>query len=335
MNTDDPEPLVTLGLSFWRAKAVMTAVDTGVFAALAKGACDATTLCTRLGFHGRGASDLFDVLVALGLLARADGRYANTPMAARYLDPAQPEYIGGLFELGERRLYPVWTKLGAALRSGTPQNEASAQDDYYGELSRDDDRLRVFLGGMTGLSAAAARHIAQRSFWADYRTFLDLGGAEGGTSVQLALAHPQLSGGSFDLPPIEPYFDRYVARFGLGERLRFFAGDFFDGPLPCADALVMGHVLHNWGLDDKRTLLAKAYDALPSGGVLVIHEVLIDDPRRDHAAAMLMSLNMLLVTREGFGFTGAQCREWLTETGFRNVRVEHLAGAEWMIVGFK
>jgi hypothetical protein len=332
---DDPEPLVALATSFWSAKAVMTAVDLGVFAALADGAEDGPALASELGFHGRGALDLFDALVAIGLLEREDGRYSNAPIAARYLDPAQPTYIGGLFEMTNQRLFPVWTRLGTALRTGQPQNEASEQDDYYGELSRDRDRLRVFMGGMTGLSAAAARHLAKRSFWADYSTFVDVGGAEGGASVQLALAHPKLTGGSFDLPPIAPYFERYVARFGLADRLRFFPGDFFAEPLPKADAIVMGHVLHNWNLEQKRMLVRKAYDALPSGGVLVVHEVLLDDERRRHAQALLMSLNMLLVTREGFGFTGEQGRTWMAEAGFAQPRVEHLAGAEWMIVGIK
>ncbi|HVJ19686.1 MAG TPA: methyltransferase [Polyangiaceae bacterium] len=329
------EPLVELGLGFWKAKAVMAAVDLGVFAALARGPRSGAALASELALAGRGAYDFFDALVALGLLERHDKTYSNTPLADRYLDPAKATYVGGWLELGSTRLYPVWSQLESALRSGEPKNEAKDVPDYYGNLGQNSDRLAVFLRGMTGLSAAAGRAIARKLPWADFRTFVDVGGAEGAVSVQLALAFPHLSGGTFELPVVEPYHDAYVRSFGLGDRLRFHGGDFFHDPLPSADVILMGHVLHNWGLEQKRTLLRKAYEALPPRGMLVIHESLIDDDRRSNALGLLMSLNMLLVTREGFGFTGAECQDWLRATGFSETRVEHLVGAESMVIGIK
>jgi hypothetical protein len=132
-----------------------------------------------------------------------------------------------------------------------------------------------------------------------------------------------------------PIFDAYVARFGLGERLTFTAGDFFADPLPEADVLVMGHILHDWDLDEKRLLLRKAYDALPDGGALIVYEAIIDDDRRGNAFGLLMSLNMLIETPGGFDYTGADCRAWMRETGFRESYVEHLVGPDSMVVGIK
>ncbi len=331
----DPQPILELGVSFWKAKAVMTAVELGVFAALARGPRSGEALTSELGLAGRGAYDFFDALVALGLLTRQDRRYANSELADRFLDPAKPSYVGGWLELGGSRLYPVWGQLAAALQDGEPRNEAHSEPDYYTNLGRDSDRLAVFLRGMTGLSAAAARAIAHKLPWSDYRTFVDVGGAEGGLAVQLALAHPHLTGGTFELPGVERYHDAYVKSFGLGDRLRFYGGDFFKAPLPNADVIVMGHVLHNWGLPEKRSLVQKAYDALPKKGMFVVHESLIDDDRRSNSLGLLMSLNMLLVTREGFGFTGAECQRWMREAGFSQTRVEHLSGAESMVIGIK
>src|SRR2546430_14410922 len=233
------------------------------------------------------------------------------------------------------RLYPVWGQLAEGLRSGLPRNEAKDEPDYYANLGRSDDRLAVFLRGMTGLSAAAARVIAEKAPWGDYATFIDVGGAEGGLAVQLATAHPHLTGGNFELPGVRPYFDAYVNGFGLGDRLRFHSGDFFADPLPKADVIVMGHVLHNWNRDQKRALVRSAWAALPSGGMFLVHESLIDDDRRDNALGLLMSLNMLLVTREGFGFTGPECQAWMYEAGFAKTRVEHLVGSESMVMGIK
>jgi hypothetical protein len=134
---------------------------------------------------------------------------------------------------------------------------------------------------------------------------------------------------------VQPFFEERVAQFGLSQRLRYVAGDFFRDPLPSAEVLVMGHVLHNWNLEQKKLLIAKAYAALPVGGALVIYEALIDDDRSENAFGMLMSLNMLLVTAGGFVFTGAQCASWMNEVGFRDTRVEHLQGPDSMVIGLK
>src|SRR6185503_13585772 len=151
---------------------------------------------------------------------------------------------------------------------------------------------------------------------AEYRTFVDVGCAEGGLAVEVARANPHLEGGGFDLEQVGPIFEAYVRRHGLEDRVTFRAGSFFDDPLPSADVLVMGHILHDWDLGQKRMLLAKAYEALPEGGALIVHEALIDDDRSQNALGLLMSLNMLIETPGGFDYTGADCQGWMKEAGF-------------------
>ena len=331
----DVTRLLLLGLDFWKAKAVLSAVELGVFAQLSRGPLSAEELARALGLHGRGARDFFDALVALGILTRAEERYSNGFAAGEYLVPRKPSYMGGALELANSRLYPVWGKLTDALRTGLPQNEAQQESDYYGSLSRDRERLGMFLRAMTGLSMASSRAIARKFPWNNYQTFVDVGGAQGELSIELASRHPHLRGATFDLPPVQPFFEERVAQFGLGERLRYVAGDFFRDPLPEAQVVIMGHVLHNWSLEQKKILIARAFAALPTGGVLVIYEALIDDERRQNAFGMLMSLNMLLVTSGGFVFTGTECAEWLSEAGFRETRVEHLQGPDSMVIGQK
>jgi O-methyltransferase domain len=117
--------------------------------------------------------------------------------------------------------------------------------------------------------------------------------------------------------------------------LHFYTGDFFQDALPPAEVLVMGLVLHDWNLAEKRLLLRKAYEALPPGGALIVYEALIDDHRSAHAFGLLMSLNMLIETPGGFDYTGADCVAWMREAGFRDLRVEHLIGPYSMVVGLK
>lgn len=331
-----PEAIMQLGLAFWGSKTLLSAVELGLFSELASaGALEGEELRERLGLHPRSAADFFDALVALGMLEREDGRYANTPATELFLDRAKPSYVGGILEMNNARLYEFWGSLTEGLRTGVPQNEAKGGDDFFEALYADPERLAQFARAMSAISGGAGQVIAAKFPFRDHGSVIDIGCAEGAVPVQIAMAHEHITGGGFDLPPIEPIFDAYVARAGLSDRLSFTPGDFFADPLPQADVLVMGHILHDWDLDQKRQLLQKAYDALPEGGALIVYEALIDDERRSNAFGLLMSLNMLIETPGGFDYTGADCRGWMRETGFRESYVEHLAGPDSMVVGIK
>lgn len=335
--TVKPDQIMQLGLGFWASKTLLSAVELELFTELAKGQRSAEDIGKRFNLHPRGLRDFLDALVALRMLDRdAQGNYSNTPESETFLDKAKPSYIGGMLEMGNLRLYPFWGSLTEALRTGQPQNEAkSGGGDFFGALYADPDRLENFLSAMTGLSLGAARAIAQKFPWDKYQNFIDVGGAQGGVSVEIALAHPHLKGGSFDIPATGPVFERYVAKHRLQDRLRFYPGDFFNDKLPPADVLLMGHILHDWNLEEKRMLLKKAFEALPDGGALIVFEALIDDERRENAFGLLMSLNMLIETPGGFDYTGADCSQWMREAGFRETKVEHLIGPDSMVIGIK
>lgn len=330
-----PDRIMQLGLGFWGSKTLLSAIELGLFTELAKGPLDAATIQNRLGLHPRSARDFFDALVALGMLRRTGTRYANTPETALFLDRAKRSYMGGILEMANARLYRFWGSLTEALHTGKPQNEDKMGGDFFGTLYTDPRRLEGFLKAMTGLSLGAARVIAKKFPWRKYRTFMDIGCAQGGVPVEIALAHKHLSGGGMDLPVVRPIFEAYVREKGLEGRLRFHAGDFFKDQLPKIDVLIMGHILHDWNLEEKMMLLRKAYDALPAGGALIVHEAIIDDERKRNAIGLLMSLNMLIETHGGFDFTGADCRRWMKDVGFTKTRVEPLVGPDSMVVGIK
>jgi O-methyltransferase domain/Dimerisation domain len=331
-----PDHIMDVVMGFMSAKTLMTAVELGLFSVLGDGALDAEHLRQRLELHPRSAHDFFDTLVALGLLERDGGRYSNTLATGLYLDRAKPSYIGGLIEMLSARLYPFWGSLGEALKTAIPQNESKTHGpDFFQALYADPARVRLFLQAMTGISLPSAKAIARKFDFSRYETFADVGAAQGGCAVQISLAHPHLRGSGFDLPVVGPVFEEYVASFGLSDRLRFVPGSFFTDPLPRADVLVMGHILHDWNLDEKRALIRKAYEALPPGGAFIVYEALIDDQRRQHVNGLLMSLNMLIETPGGFDYSGADGASWMREAGFRDTYVEVLAGLDSMLVGFK
>ena len=335
-NALTPEHILQTGLGFWASKALLSAVEMEVFTELAKGPEDLHSLTGRLGLHPRSSRDFLDALVALGFLERHDGKYSNTPSTDVFLDKHKPSYIGGMLEMANKRLFQHWNHLTTALRTGENQNEAAhGEPDVFATLYADPARLKGFLRAMSGISHGANMTIAAKFPWANYKSAADCGTAQGDLIVQVALKNPHINGMGFDLPEVAPIFEEYVEANGLSSRVHFQAGSFFTDPLPNVDVIMMGHILHDWNLDEKKLLIRKAYDALPEGGAFIAYDAMIDDDRSKNAMGLLMSLNMLIETPGGFDYTGADCVDWLKEAGFRETRVEHLAGPDSMAVGIK
>jgi hypothetical protein len=330
-----PENIISIGLGFWNAKTLLSAVELGVFTALAEQPADLTILSQRLGLHERAAQDFLDALVALNLLEREEGVYRNTPETGLFLDRAKPSYVGAILEMANARLYASWGSLTEALRTGKRQSENREEDDLFAALYADPERLRGFLSAMSAISCGPAQAIANRFPWKNYATFVDIGTAQGMVPATLARAHPHLTGVGFDLAPVKPLFEDFIAQLGLSHRVVFDSGDFFKDALPRGDVIIMGHILHDWNLAQKRALLAKANDALPKGGAVIVYDAIIDDARRVNAFGLLMSLNMLVETPGGFDYTAADCQGWMRAAGFAATRVEHLLGPDSMIIGVK
>lgn len=331
-----PEKILQIGLGFWASKTLLSAVEMEVFTELAKHPEDLETLTGRLGLHPRSARDFFDSLVALGFLERNDGIYSNTPSTDLFLDKKKPTYIGGILEMSNQRLYPHWARLTLALRTGQPQGEAGPDaKETFAALYADPARLKSFLKAMTGVSRGANLAIAAKFPWANYRTVVDAGPAQGDLLVQVAHKNQHLLGIGFDLPEVGPIFEEYVEENGLASRVQFQPGSFFTDPIPRADVIMMGHILHDWNLEEKRMLIAKAYDALPKGGALLVYDAIIDDDRSKNAFGLLMSLNMLIETPGGFDYSGADCIGWMKDAGFKGAHVEHLVGPDSMVIGIK
>src|SRR6266542_2479915 len=321
--SDDPTPdqIMQVGLGFWGSKTLLSAVEMELFTELARHPESGEALRDRLGLHPRSSQDFLDALVALGFLERREGVYRNTPSTDFFLDKRKPSYIGGILEMANLRLYPFWNNLTTALRTGELQNEAKGGGtSFFAALYADPERLKGFLKAMTGLSNGANRAIASKFPWNNYKTAADIGTAQGDLIVQVAMAHPHISGIGFDLAEVGPIFEDYVAANGLSSRVAFHSGSFFQDSLPKAEVVMMGHILHDWNLEEKQILMRKAFEAIPEGGALIVYDSIIDDERCKNVFGLLMSLNMLIETPGGFDYTAADCMRWMKEAGFRETR---------------
>ncbi|MFJ5225039.1 methyltransferase [Streptomyces sp. NPDC088400] len=326
----EPAALLELGQSYWASKTLLSAVELGLFSLLAGEPAREPEIRERLSLHPRAVRDFLDALVGLGALEREGDVYRNSPAADLYLDEAKLPFRGGFLKMLNWQ-FNLWAQLTELLRTGAPQTKGPTHfDEFYAKP----EAVRGFMIAMDGANALVGPALAKEFDWSGRRSFIDIGGARGNLAAAIAKVNPHLRGKSFDLPPVEPFFDEHMDRLGLAGQLDFHAGDFFTDPLPTADVLVFGHVLHDWNDEQRLALLRKAHDALPEGGAVLIYDALIDDERRD-PKNLLLSLNMQLVTAGGSEYTGADCRSWLAEAGFGRTETVPLTDADMLIVGHK
>ena len=340
MNTVSPARIMEVGMAFWPAKVLLSAVELGLFTEIGAYSKTGRELQDALGLHPRANPDFFDTLVALRFLERdGDGpeaRYRNTVETALFLDRSNPHFIGGFLEMANARLYPFWGDLTEALRTGSPQNEVKhSGTSVFAELYSKPERLEQFMDAMSGISAGNFQAFADKFDFSPYHTLCDVGGATGQLSMVVARKHPRIRCTSADLPAASAIAERKIAAAGLADRVSAQPLDFFADPLPKADVITMGMILHDWNLEKKMHLIRAAYDALPAGGAFVVIENLIDDARRENAFGLMMSLNMLIEFGDAFDFTFADFSGWCREVGFGRTEVIPLAGPASAGVAYK
>jgi hypothetical protein len=336
----DPSHILQVGMGFWPSKTVLSAVELELFTQLGAESMTGEELGERLGLHPRAIYDFLDTLVALRFLERdgdgTDGRYRNTADTAAFLDKSRPTYIGGILEMAGARLYRFWGDLTQALQTGKPQNEIKhTGKPMFEELYSDPSRLEQFMAAMAGISLANFQALADNFDFSRYETVCDVGGATGQLCTILATRHPHLRCTSYDLPVVAPIAEKAIAAAGLSDRVAVASGDFFADPLPKADVITMGLILHDWNLDRKLDLIRSAHESLPEGGAFIVIENLIDDARRENAFGLMMSLNMLIEFGDAFDYTGSDFAGWCREVGFREVEILPLTGPASAGIAYK
>ncbi len=336
----DPSHIMQVGMGFFGSRTLLSAVELELFTHLGSGQLSGDAIGERLGLHPRAIPDFPDALVALGVLDReGDGPsslYGNTKETAAFLDKNSPQYVGGILEMASDRLYRIWDSLTEGLKTGQPQNEIKdTGEPIFTKLYASPEKLDQFMNAMAGVSAGNFKSLAEKFDFSKYETLCDAGGATGQLACMVAAANPHMRCISADLPPVEPISKRCIEKVGLSDRVSTAVVDFFAAPLPKADVITMGMILHDWNLEKKKHLIKLAYDALPPGGAFIVVEALIDDARRENAHGLLMSLNMLVEFGDAFDFSGADFKEWCAEAGFDRFEVIPLAGPSSAAVAYK
>jgi acetylserotonin N-methyltransferase len=316
----NPAPVLDLIQAFRRSKTMFAAVSLGIFDRLGDGAADATTLAEELGADADALERLLDSCVALGLLEKQGALYSNSPVAATYLRRSSPNTLAGYVLYSDRALYPLWGNLEAAIRDGTNRwaqtfgGEASIFEHFF----RTEEARRDFLSGMHGFGQLSSPAVVAAFDLSRFRRLVDLGGGTGHLAMAACARYPQMQGAIFDLPAVIATAREYVLKASLRPPVGLLVGDFFTDPLSEADIFTLGRVLHDWSEDKIRALLRKVWERLPSGGALLIAEMLLNDNKSGPLPALMQSLSMLVCT-EGKERTLAEYTALLREAGFAQV----------------
>ncbi|WP_339842127.1 methyltransferase [uncultured Maribacter sp.] len=336
----DPSKIMQIGTGFMATKTLLTAVNMELFTILSSRELSGAEIQSRLGLHPRSLYDFLDALVALGFLKRTGlketASYRNAEDADMFLDKNKQSYIGGILEMCNNRLYPFWNDLEEGLKTGLPQNETkNGGKPVFEEVYANPKKLREFVSAMGGVQMGNFMAFAKQFDFLSYKTLCDVGGAGGFLSAHVSLNNPHMQCSSFDLPPVEPIAKENIKNLGLENKVKVLSGDFFKVDFPKADVITMGNILHDWGTEDKKMLIKKAYDALPKKGALIIIENIIDDNRSENAFGLLMSLNMLIETFEGYDFSAADFSILAKEAGFQEVSIITLTGPTSAVIAYK
>jgi SAM-dependent methyltransferase len=324
------EPLLHMAVDFYRWRTVQFALELDLFTQLTGVPHTEAQVRDRFGLADRGARDFLDALVAVGLLDRDGETYEATSLASEFLDRGTPSYLGRFLAIADAR----WAEVGPALRTGEPQNGAQAGASMFTEQHRDIAAWTAYYGGMDALNGPNGAALAHAFDWSTVRDVVDAGGARGNVALHLVRANPHLAATVFDLPAVREVFEAHMAAHGVTDEVRFRPGNFFQDRLPATDAVVFGHVLHDWGVAERKVLARKAYEALRPGGVALVYDTMIDDDRRD-ATSLLVSLNMMICTPRGSEYTTAECGSWFTDAGFDRIETRFLTSDDTLLVAYK
>lgn len=318
-----PDPSIVLDLleAFRRSKTMFAAVELGVFDVL-QAEQSLEQLAVGLGCERIALMNLLDSCVAFGLLTRQDDRYVNTPVATTYLTQSSPRRMTGYIHYSNRVMWKMWSNLEDAVREGSNRWKQTFEVDMpiFSNFFRTEEAMKEFLMGMHGFGMITSPHIVNAFDLSRFSVLADLGGATGHLAIAACQRYSNLKGIVFDLPNALELAHEMVSKSGVSDRMNVLGGDFFQGELPKADLYALGRIVHDWSEPKIKLLLKRIYDALPSGGGLLIGEKVLWEDRTGPRWALMQSLNMIVCT-EGRERTFAEYVALLEEAGFKSVEV--------------
>jgi hypothetical protein len=298
--------------SYWRSCTLHAGVQLEIFTLIGDDHLSGDGIAQKLDADVRGVIGLLNALAALGLLKKEQGMYTNTPESKSLLVKSSPQYVGHII-MHHHHLVSAWSRLPEAVKSGQQVRERSS-------FSEGEER-ESFLMGMFNLAMNIAPKVADRIDLGGRHHLLDLGGGPGTYAIHFCLSNPDLRATVYDLPTTRPFALQTIKRFELNTRIDFKAGDYVEEEIKGSyDVAWLSHILHGEGPEDCQELIRKTVSVLESGGLILVHDFILNDNLDGPLFPALFSLNMLINTPEGQSYSESQLVSMLAEAGVKEIQ---------------
>ena len=307
----NPGNLLELSGSYWKTCTLHAAVKLDIFTRIGDDHLTAADVAASIPSDTRATAMLLHALCAMGLIVKEKDYFSNTPEAKTFLSRKSDRYVGYII-LHHHHLMPSWSRLDEAVQTGCPvRTRVVFQDPKVRE---------AFLMGMFNMAMNTAPKVVPHIDIGNRRRLLDLGGGPGTWAIHFCRHHPEMTAVVFDLPATRPFAEETISRFNLSERIQFQEGSYLTDGIPRVfDVAWLSHILHGEGPEDCRAIVRKAAHALEPGGMLFIHEFILDNSRDSPLFPALFSLNMLLGTESGQAYSESELAGMMSDTGLTDI----------------
>jgi acetylserotonin N-methyltransferase len=328
----EDRPIWDLWLSQYRLPVVLAADQLGLFEFLRDQPATIDEICQNLKLLRRSADALTAALTSTGYLVQHGERFQVTPLTRTYLLPDSEFYWVPMLSAAGFGQLTTEVLLNNLRTENLGENDRVTRRWEHGEMTAED--ATGSNQRMHSHSFPSALGLARSHDFADTRRVLDVAGGSGGYAIALALEHPHLRCTVADLPAVANDARAYIKRYQCGDRVDTASFNMFDDAWPPGyDAVLMTNVLHDWDPKRRADLVASSFEALPPGGHLFIHEILLNDAQDGPIAAAMFS-TMMLGTR-GKQLSFAELQALLTSKGFATVDVKSTYGYYSLVIGTK
>jgi hypothetical protein len=314
MNTQEwkPDQLLETSGNYWLSCTLHAAVKLDIFTAIGEKKLTSEEIARKLNGDKRGITMLLNALSAMNLLVKSRDKYSNTSSSRSFLSKDSTQYLGHII-MHHQHLADSWTRLDQAVTTGSPVRKRASRSD--------EEWLESFIMGMFNLAMILAPRLAKEIDLSSRRHLLDLGGGPGTYAIHFCLDNPQLRATVYDLPATRPFAQKTIEKFGLTDRVDFLEGNYLEGEIEGVyDVAWLSHILHGEGPEDCQKIIQKSVSALEPGGMIIIHDFILDNTMDGPLFPALFSLNMLLGTPHGQSYSEKQIIDMLGRAGAKQIQ---------------
>jgi len=329
--TSDDTRLWDIWESMFTAPVVTVSDELGVFKALSDATLTTEDLAEQLGLDARALALLLAALCSQGFIDKRLGRWSATHEARRWLHPEAKGYWGAFLASNFIRS-PVHAQLLDAIRTGDRQQVDPEGPPAWERPSMTPEVAASVAAFMHAHSQAPAMGAAVQEEFGEIASVMDVGCGSGVYGIAMARQNPKLRVGLMDLKEMCVEVEKYIAADGVGDRVRTHAVNMFTEAWPTGyEAHFFANVFHDWSTETNTLLAKKSFEALPSGGRILLSEILMDDDGTGPWQAASFSLLMLLGT-QGKQYSLAEYQDILGGAGFVDVRARRSGGGYYSLV---